>query len=76
MSQQQNNSNDRKIVSALNAKAYRSKSEMIRDLFYKEGKTRSEIAKGEGLLYQHVRNVLVNHEDQETLRKLREKSEG
>lgn len=56
------------IKSTTTNKEYQSKSAMIKDLRFNQKMSVGEISKQEGILYQHVRNVCVNHENDELLR--------
>lgn len=47
----------------LNGKKFASKSAMIKNLYFEQKKGISEIATGEGILYQMVRNIVKIEEN-------------
>lgn len=64
------------IKSTIDQKTYPSKSAMIKKLIFTDKLTVGEVSKKESILYQHVRNVKVNYENDELLREFKKQQEG
>lgn len=63
------------IQSVTQNKKYQSKSAMIKDLFFVKKMKVGEISSKEGILYQHVRNVVKTEEDRRLIEKIKKDKE-
>lgn len=63
------------IKSQTQNKNYQSKSAMIKDLFFVKGMKIGEISSKEGILYQHVRNVVKTEEDKRLIEEIKAERE-